>query len=146
MTRTMLRQLGSALFAWGSLSGLLLSCEATHEVENVGSSAFAEPSVAGEPKFETSPASPEVQRDPLKSAYFGDLHVHTSWSLDAFAMQVQVEPEDAYRYAQGGAIKHASGERIDLREPHTHDSPDPLAHSAPRSRMSARTKPNWSSS
>ena len=64
-----------------------------------------------------SPAVPEVPRNPLKDAYFGDLHIHSSWSLDAFAMQVRVGPEDAYRYARGGAIDHVSGEKIQMKGP-----------------------------
>jgi hypothetical protein len=59
----------------------------------------------------------EPSSEPLKQAYFGDLHVHTSWSLDAFAFQVRVGPEDAYRFARGGAIEHVSGEQIQLKGP-----------------------------
>jgi hypothetical protein len=43
-------------------------------------------------------------RHPLRNAYFGDLHVHTSLSSDAWMFDVRVMPDDAYRYAFGGAI------------------------------------------
>ena len=68
----------------------------------------------------SEPARPEsarLPRDPLKNAYFGDLHIHSSWSLDAFAFGVRVGPEDAYRYARGEAIEHVSGERIQMQGP-----------------------------
>lgn len=42
---------------------------------------------------------------PLGAAYFGDLHVHTGLSSDAYAFGVRVGPDDAYRYAFGGTIE-----------------------------------------
>ncbi len=39
-----------------------------------------------------------------KNAYFGNLHIHTSWSFDGFTNGSVTEPNDAYRWAQGEAI------------------------------------------
>lgn len=52
-----------------------------------------------------------------RNAYFGDLHVHTTYSFDAFAFGTMATPYDAYRYAKGEAIKHPAGFDVQLREP-----------------------------
>lgn len=52
-----------------------------------------------------------------RNAYFGDLHVHTTYSFDAFAFGTLATPYDAYRYAKGEAIKHPAGFDVQLREP-----------------------------
>jgi hypothetical protein len=55
--------------------------------------------------------------NPEKNAYFGDLHVHTGRSFDAFVFGVRAEPDDAYRYAKGEAIKHPAGFDMQLKHP-----------------------------
>jgi len=50
-----------------------------------------------------------------RNAYFGDLHVHTQNSSDAFIFNVRATPDDAYRYSRGEAIKHPLGFPISLR-------------------------------
>jgi len=52
-----------------------------------------------------------------RNAYFGDLHVHTSWSFDAFIFNVRTTPDDAYDYAKGKAIHHTSGQPIQMNRP-----------------------------
>ena len=42
--------------------------------------------------------------DPVRRAYFGDLHVHTSFSLDANLQGTRLDPRDAYRVARGEAV------------------------------------------
>lgn len=38
-------------------------------------------------------------RNPLANAYFGDTHVHTAYSSDAYIQQTRVYPDAAYRYS-----------------------------------------------
>ena len=52
-----------------------------------------------------------------RNAYFGDLHVHTNYSFDAFAFGTVASPYDAYRFARGEAIKHPSGFDVQLDAP-----------------------------
>jgi hypothetical protein len=59
---------------------------------------------------EGAPGAP----NPLRNAYFGDLHVHTRYSFDAFIFAVRATPDDAYRFAKGEAIEHAGGYQVRL--------------------------------
>jgi len=70
-----------------------------------------------DPSSERSPSEDTARTLGPKSAWFGDLHIHSRWSFDAYSMQVRVGPEDAYRYARGEAIEHASGGTIQLSGP-----------------------------
>jgi hypothetical protein len=64
-------------------------------------------------------ASPTfAQGDPERNAYFGQTHVHTSWSFDAYVFgNTLTGPEDAYKYALGQAIKHPAGYMVKLKRP-----------------------------
>ena len=59
----------------------------------------------------------DPQANATRSAYFGDLPVHTNYSFDAFAFVTVATPDDAYRYAQGEAIEHPAGFEVQLRAP-----------------------------
>lgn len=42
-----------------------------------------------------------VDRNPLRNAYFGDLHIHTANSFDAVLFGNQALPDEAYAFAKG---------------------------------------------
>ena len=47
--------------------------------------------------------------NPDNNVYFGDVHVHTGWSFDAFTNGSQTTPMDAYAWAQGNAPRFLHG-------------------------------------
>ena len=42
-----------------------------------------------------------ADRNPLRNVYWGDLHVHTRLSFDAYVYEIRSWPSDAYRFAKG---------------------------------------------
>jgi hypothetical protein len=59
-----------------------------------------------------------AQGNPERNVYFGQTHVHTSWSFDAYVFGNTVTgPEDAYKYALGQPIKHPGGYMVQLKRP-----------------------------
>ncbi len=69
--------------------------------------------VADKPKLSLE----NIERNPTKNAYFGDLHVHTKNSFDASIVGTKTTADDAYRFAQGEAIDNGSGQSIQLSGP-----------------------------
>lgn len=56
--------------------------------------------------------------NPERNAYFGETHVHTSWSLDAFGLgNLVTTPADSYRYFKGEPIKHPLGYDVKIDTP-----------------------------
>ena len=59
-------------------------------------------------------AAPNPDRD----CFFGETHVHTSWSFDAYTFgNTLAGPEDAYKYALGQPIKHPAGYEVKITKP-----------------------------
>ena len=52
-----------------------------------------------------------------RQAYFGDLHVHTTYSFDGYAFGTLATPYDAYRFAKGEAIANPAGFKMQLSRP-----------------------------
>ena len=46
-----------------------------------------------------------AERDPLRRPLYGDLHVHTARSWDAYGFGTRLLPADAYRFARGEAVE-----------------------------------------
>ena len=62
-------------------------------------------------------ASAVVQENIQRRPFFGDLHVHSSWSLDSFVSFNPISPEQSYRFARGEEVTLAGGRRLQLDQP-----------------------------
>ena len=63
-------------------------------------------------------ASAGAAPNALKEAYFGETHLHTSWSFDAFIFgNTKATPGDAYDYAKGKPLRHALGFEMKIKQP-----------------------------
>jgi len=75
-----------------------------------------------EPAFDPATAKPMAVLErrpavPERQAFFGDLHIHTALSADAFVFGVRAMPDDAYRFAKGASLAHGNGSEIRLSRP-----------------------------
>jgi hypothetical protein len=88
---------------------LLVACNPIHDPSIA--SAFDVEQAIPVPSRESIPASEE------RNLLWGDLHIHTSLSADAFNVGNRSLPEQAYIFAKGGEIEHAIGYGIRIRRP-----------------------------
>ena len=59
-----------------------------------------------------------AEPNPERNAYFGEEHINTSWSVDAWVMGNRLTgPCEALKYAQGESIKHPMGFDIKIDTP-----------------------------
>ena len=65
----------------------------------------------------TLPIAPIEERTIQRKPYYGDLHVHTTYSFDGYSMGTTATPYDAYRFARGEPIKNPAGYDMQLSRP-----------------------------
>ena len=53
----------------------------------------------------------------FRNVYFGDLHVHTKYSFDAFLLGADVNPNSSYEFAKGKLVVNSWGVDMKLEEP-----------------------------
>ena len=53
----------------------------------------------------TAKSAANVPTNPLKEAYFGEQHLHTAYSLDAYIGGARLMPSDSYRFAKGEEVE-----------------------------------------
>ena len=94
------QRITSALLAFTGLA--ILSCSAKDPVEPV----VSEPERALAPSglAYSEDRAPCDHRDPLKQPFWGELHVHSNLSMDAWLWKVRGTPDDVYGFAQGRPI------------------------------------------
>jgi hypothetical protein len=72
---------------------------------------------AAEPSGKTVRYSPNVDAVHPTEVYFGDTHLHTSYSMDAGAFGNRLGPRDAYRLARGETIVASGGQAVRMAKP-----------------------------
>jgi hypothetical protein len=93
------------------LSFFLLSCGSSDNPQSVKDS-IEEPSALQQ----KASGIGMIPVNELKEAYFGETHVHTSASMDAFIGSNRLSPEDAYRFALGEELL-VNGTKQKLKRP-----------------------------
>ncbi len=96
--------------------GLLLACGCAPEAPPAPAAAPAGQAVAP-PAREirySEVREPCADRDPRRQPFFGDLHVHTALSMDAWTGETRGMPSDAYRFAKGEPIALSGGRKARL--------------------------------
>lgn len=78
--------------SWLALAGVALACR---------------PADKDDPYVEDREAC--ADHNPVRNVYFGDLHVHTAYSFDAYNNDVRVDPFAAYGYARGQSVELPDG-------------------------------------
>ena len=63
------------------------------------------------------PYSPYAGRSFPTRPFFGDTHLHTSFSMDAGAFGARLTPRDAYQFARGEEVIASSGQPVKLSRP-----------------------------
>jgi len=63
------------------------------------------------------PYSPYADRNFPTRPFFGDTHLHTSFSMDAGAFGCRLGPREAYRFARGEQVMASSGQPAKLSRP-----------------------------
>ena len=62
-------------------------------------------------------ATAQTGKGPERKALFGELHMHTWWSTDAYSMSTRATPDDAYEFAKGKPKKHPNGQTYQNSRP-----------------------------
>jgi hypothetical protein len=91
-----------------ALALVMLPLSAMAQEFSLSPAKFAEPDV---------PYSPYVDDHYPQNVYFGDTHLHTSWSADAGLAGATLGPEAAYRVARGELIESQTGQPFKLIRP-----------------------------
>ena len=98
------------MWIMGRLRRLDADSGRTGRIRLVTTGAFGALAVAASPFAIQADAEP-----PVRNVYFGDLHVHTKYSADAYNSGARTGPDAAYAFAKGAPLRHPAGQIIRMR-------------------------------
>ena len=76
------------------------------------SASAAEPSLADQKLLYSTPV-----RENLTNLYWGDLHLHSKLSADAYILQARLTKDQAFKFARGETVQADNGMPAKLRRP-----------------------------
>ena len=89
----------------GAALGALLLAACSDRTADDKAKAAAAPAANAPVAAASAPAAPVIATYPLKEAWFGEQHLHTAYSLDAYIGGARLTPADAYRFAKGEEVE-----------------------------------------
>lgn len=102
----MKRLMGSA-----ALALILAACGSPPDNSDASDTTEVFTNATPQPEPDGADTAPERTPgyNPDRNAYFGDLHIHTRNSFDAYIFNVRRTADDAYRFAKGETVDHPAG-------------------------------------
>ena len=64
-----------------------------------------------------APIIAQAEPNPLRNAYFGETHLHTAFSLDAYIGGTRLMPADSLAYARGESVTLPEGTTAQQKRP-----------------------------
>ncbi|WP_050759513.1 DUF3604 domain-containing protein [Luminiphilus syltensis] len=83
----------------------------------IGGALSASPTLAGEALIGDPNTYSPPARQSSRQLYWGDTHLHTTQSPDAFTLETRLDREQAYRFARGETVIADNGMAAKLRRP-----------------------------
>ena len=102
----MIKRFYGAIFCIAAFSVVGLSASLT------ANASESKPSLADQRLLYSTPV-----RDSMTNLYWGDLHLHSSLSADAYILQTRLTKDQAFQFARGKIVQAYNGMPVKLRRP-----------------------------
>ncbi len=112
----MMLRLMLAMFAGLPIAGLAVPIVSAQGTQHQDTGQL-DPAKADKALNKPSAYSPYAGRNFPTQPFWGDTHLHTSFSMDAGAFGARIDPRGAYRFARGEEVVSNTGQRVKLSRP-----------------------------
>lgn len=96
--------MNSALSSHGNSAATVLACLTLVACQGPDSTTAVAPVASSATEAPQGARDHAVPQNELRNAYFGETHVHTAYSLDAYIGGTRLDHDGAYRYARGETV------------------------------------------